>query len=98
MAKRNNKTTATQTINLDKIDVNEKERVDHPAHYNQLPFEVIEITKHFSFTLGNAIKYICRAGFKSEEGMSQKQKTIEDLKKARWYLDYEIKDLESRGE
>lgn len=69
------------------------DRVDHPAHYNQMPFEVIEITKHFSFTLGNAIKYICRAGFKSEEGMSQKQKTIEDLKKARWYIDYEIKEL-----
>ena len=46
------------------------------------------------FDLGNAIKYILRAGRKTEEGYDDKAKTIEDLKKAVWYINDKIKTLE----
>jgi hypothetical protein len=73
-------------------------RVEHPSHYTWLKdlcgIEVIDITRHMDFDLGNCIKYILRAGHKSEEGMSDKEKTIEDLKKARFYLADKIKMLE----
>lgn len=74
------------------------DRVNHPPHYTWLEelcgIEVIDITRHMDFCLGNCIKYILRAGHKSEEGMSDREKTIEDLKKARFYLDDKIKTLE----
>lgn len=76
------------------------ERVEHPKHYSYLKelcgIEVIDITRHLDFDLGNVIKYVLRQGFKSEEGMSNKEKAIEDLKKARWYLDDKIKMLEKK--
>lgn len=75
-----------------------KDNVNHPSHYTWLKelcgIEVIDITRHLDFDLGNVIKYTLRHGHKSEEGMSNKQKAIEDLKKARWYLDDKIKMLE----
>lgn len=60
--------------------------VSHPTHYTSHPsgVECITITEHMSFTLGNAIKYIWRAGLKDQD------KSVEDLKKARFYLDREI--------
>jgi hypothetical protein len=59
--------------------------VNHPAHYNQYNgIEVIQLTEQMNFNRGNAVKYICRAGFKAPE------KELEDLRKARWYLDREI--------
>jgi hypothetical protein len=58
--------------------------VNHPKHYTSHPsgVECIEVTEHFNFNLGNAIKYIWRADSKGQD--------IEDLRKARWYLDREI--------
>lgn len=58
--------------------------INHPPHYTSHPsgVECITITEHMSFTLGNAVKYVWRADLKGEG--------IEDLKKARWYLDREI--------
>lgn len=58
--------------------------VEHPAHYNAHPsgVECITITEHMGFCLGNAVKYIWRADLKDD--------AIEDLKKARWYIDREI--------
>ena len=58
--------------------------VNHPPHYTQHPsgVECIDITEHFNFCMGNAVKYIWRA--------DQKDNPIEDLRKARWYLDREI--------
>ena len=58
--------------------------VSHPEHYTANPsgIECIEITEHMDFCLGNAIKYIWRASLKG--------KAIEDLQKARWYLDRKI--------
>jgi len=62
--------------------------VNHPAHYTSHPsgVECIEVTRWMNFNLGNAIKYIWRAGNKGN--------ALEDLKKARWYLDDEIKRRE----
>lgn len=61
---------------------NSVDNINMPAHYRMLPVECIDVTEHFNFTLGNAIKYIWRADFKG--------KPIEDLKKAVWYLQREI--------
>ncbi|MER5441148.1 DUF3310 domain-containing protein [Streptomyces sp. NPDC002790] len=61
--------------------------VRHPSHYTSHPsgIECIEITKHMSFTLGSAIKYLWRAGLKGD--------AIQDLEKAREYIDIEIQRL-----
>jgi hypothetical protein len=66
--------------------------VNHPSHYTAHPsgIECIQITEHQNFCLGNAIKYIWRAGKKTDY--------LEDLKKARWYLDREIQRWEKVGE
>lgn len=66
------------------------ERVEHPSHYTWLKelcgIEVIDIARHMDFDLGNALKYILRAGHKNEEGLTNKEKMIEDLEKAIFYL------------
>jgi hypothetical protein len=58
--------------------------VNHPKHYCSHPsgVECIQITEHMSFCLGNAVKYIWRA--------DEKNDAVEDLRKARWYIDREI--------
>lgn len=72
--------------------------VNHPSHYTWLKelcgIEVIDITRHMDFNLGNCIKYILRAGRKTEQGYTDKDKTIEDLQKAVFYLNDEIKRLQ----
>ena len=77
------------------------DKVNHPSHYTWLKdlcgVEVIDITRHMDFNLGNSIKYILRSGHKKEEGYTDKQKTIEDLKKAIWYIEDEIKMLEKEN-
>lgn len=73
-----------------------KERVNHPDYYNRHPsgVECITIIRHHNFNIGSVIKYCWRNGLKTEEGMSDKDKQIEDLKKAIFYLNDEIKRLE----
>ena len=75
------------------------DRVNHPSHYTWLKdkcgVEVIDITRHLDFDLGNALKYTLRAGHKSESGMSSLDKAIEDLEKAIFYLKDKIKLLEN---
>ena len=87
-------------VNFPTIIENSSNRVEHPSHYTWLKdlcgIEVIDITRHMNFNLGNVIKYILRAGHKSEEGLSDKQKHIEDLKKALFYIKDEIKRLEEK--
>lgn len=65
-----------------------QEAVNSPVHYNKHPsgIECIQIVEHMCFNLGNAIKYIWRADLKG--------KTLEDLEKAKWYIDREIKKRE----
>lgn len=76
-----------------------KDNINHPSHYTSHPsgIECIDIAEHHDFCIGNAIKYLWRAGLKSEYGISKKEKQIEDLKKAIWYIKREIKHL-SNGE
>lgn len=73
------------------------DNVDHPAHYTSHPsgVECITITRHYCFAIGNAIKYLWRAGLKQEKELTDKQKEIEDLKKAVWYINDRIKQLEN---
>ena len=62
------------------------DNVNHPKHYNSHPagIECIDVVRHMNFNLGNAIKYIWRAGLKEAD------KNIQDLEKAKWYLENEI--------
>lgn len=61
--------------------------VDHPKHYNAGKYEVIE-DWNLGFNLGNSVKYIARSEHKGA--------LLEDLKKAHWYLEREIKRREER--
>ena len=69
-------------------------QVDHPQHYGgkDNPYEAIKVIKAWdlNFCLGNVVKYISRAGKKN------KAKEIEDLEKARWYLDKQIEYLKEQ--
>ena len=71
------------------FEIEEKEMVDHPSHYNQ-GIETIEYIESWSmnFNTGNVIKYVTRAGYKDNQ--------LEDLKKAMWYLDREIQRIENK--
>lgn len=70
------------------------EAVDHPPHYGgDTVYEHIKVVNAWglNYQLGNATKYICRAGKKDQA------KAVEDLKKAVWYLEAEIKRRETEG-
>lgn len=71
------------------VDMDAAEAADaiNPSHYREHPsgVECIQITEHMNFTLGNAVKYIWRAALKGNQ--------VEDLRKARWYLDRELTRL-----
>ena len=69
--------------------------VSKPSHYCSHPsgIECIEVTEHMNFCIGNAIKYLWRAGLKQEEGLEQQIKTIQDLSKAVWYIEREIERI-----
>lgn len=65
--------------------------VNHPAHYTSHPsgVECITITRHMTFNIGNVIKYVWRSGLKGEAP------AVQDLKKAAFYLNDEIKRIEN---
>ena len=62
--------------------------INHPPHYTIHPsgIECIQVTEHMTFNLGNAVKYIWRADLKHD--------AIEDLQKAKWYIE---RELQRRG-
>lgn len=68
----------------------EDENVNHPKHYNNHPsgIECIQVVEHMNFNVGNAIKYLWRADWKSSP--------IEDMKKAIWYINREIERREKK--
>ena len=72
----------------------QNELINHPEHYNAGKIECIEFIEDQGlgngFCRGNAIKYIVRAGRKDTAGEGTRQKAIEDLKKAVWYINREI--------
>lgn len=62
-------------------------RVDHPSYYGRKDgIECIDIIRHYVCDIANALKYLWRAGLKTEEGISDKDKEAEDLRKALWYI------------
>lgn len=71
----------------------QREAVSHPQHYGGAdnPYEAIKVIEawQLGFCLGNTVKYISRAG--------KKDALLQDLKKARWYLDREIQNLEKKN-
>lgn len=80
----------------DAHDQDEHDAVNHPSYYCG-NIEVIDFIedKNLGYHLGNAVKYISRAGKKREEGMSDTDKMIEDLRKAVWYINRKIEILEN---
>lgn len=64
--------------------------VNHPSHYTAHPsgVECVDIAEHMSFNVGNAIKYLWRNGLKDG------QPAVQDLQKARWYIDREIQRVQ----
>ena len=75
----------TQPEELPFID----DEVNQPSHYTSHPsgIECIEITRHHDFAIGNAIKYLWRAGLKNSDN------EVQDLEKAVWYIQDKIKQL-----
>ena len=86
-----------KTINFIETD----DQINHPSHYtwikDKVGIEVIDITRHLDFDLGNAIKYILRAGKKpiNKSNSNLNVAAIQDLKKAIWYINDKIKMIEN---
>lgn len=80
---------------ITKPSLNIEDNVNHPKHYTSHPsgIECIDITRHYCFSVGNAIKYLWRAGLKKDASLEDKQKEIEDLEKSIWYINDRIKQL-----
>ncbi len=92
------------------LEDNKKDNVNHPGHYNtnnpiivikcdcgnlvRIPIECIDVIRNMPTWKGNAIKYLWRAGLKEDASLSSKDKEIEDLNKAIWYIKDKIKELE----
>lgn len=77
-------------------EINQKmDMVNHPKHYTSDPsgVECIDITRHRNFNIGNAIKYLWRAGLKDDGSKDIREKHVEDLRKAVFYINDEIKRL-----
>ena len=70
--------------------------VNHPNYYADGNIEVIDYIedKNLGYHLGTAIKYISRAGKKREQGMTDKEKEIQDLQKAVWFINRKIEQLQ----
>lgn len=71
------------------------DNINHPKHYNSHPsgIECIEITRYYPFNVGSAIKYLWRAGLKKDSSLSDREKEIEDLGKAIWFIQDRINQL-----
>lgn len=82
----------TQLMELAKRVTNSTEKVNHPSHYNQGQIEVIDYIEDIGmgedFCAGNAIKYISRYKYK--------EKPLEDLRKAKWYVERLISYYENK--
>lgn len=77
------------------MEIPTEDNINHPIWYTSHPsgIECIDITRHYCFSIGCAFKYLWRAGLKGDNTLD-KNKEIEDLKKAIWYINDRIKQLE----
>lgn len=82
---------------LDKEEIS-TDNVNHPEQYTKHPsgIECIDIAKYYDFCIGNAFKYLWRAGLKKDASLEDKQKEVEDLKKAIWYINKKIELIENK--
>lgn len=85
-------------VKIEKVNFsipNKKEMVNHPDHYHPGTYEAINVIEAWdlNFNLGSAIKYISRCGLKPDAELSKKEKALEDLRKAAWYVNREIERL-----
>ena len=90
--------TQVDKLKLERVcKENSVDNVNHPKHYTSHPsgVECIDITRYYPFAIGCAIKYLWRAGLKSDASLSDKEKEIEDLNKAIWYINDRIKQLKN---
>lgn len=85
-------------LDVDVEEPAEEDAVNHPSHYtsDKSGVECIQITRHRNFNIGNAIKYLWRAGLKEDTSLDNLEKEIQDLEKAAFYIQDEIK--RKRGE
>lgn len=74
------------------------DNINHPKHYNFGKIETYDYIEDqgLNYSMGNVIKYVSRAGKKKAPGKSLDASALEDLKKARWYLDKEIARREAK--
>ena len=80
--------------NVPRGTMDSESRVEHPNYYKlSNGIEVLDIIRDLPFNIGNVVKYVIRAGKKKEAGLSDKQKQIEDLEKAKFYIEDAIKQL-----
>lgn len=84
------------------VEVVKNDDVNNPSHYTSGKIEVIDFIEDqkLGFCLGNVVKYVSRAGKKHSADKSDLEKEIQDLEKAKWYLErriYELKQNE-KGE
>lgn len=88
-AKNKAKKPETQTVADGVNKADKADMVNSPVHYRVGGIEVIDFieAKRLSYHLGNVVKYVCRSEHKGEQ--------LQDLKKARWYLEREIQNLET---
>ena len=86
-----------KVIEQEKKEIRQYDAVNRPSHYADSKIEVIEYIedKQLGFCLGNAIKYISRAGKKKDNGRDIIDKEIEDLQKAIWYINRRIFELKN---
>lgn len=73
--------------------------VNHPSHYTEgRKYEPIKVIEDWGldFCLGNTVKYISRCGRKTSKGMTAEEKALQDLKKAKFYLDFKIAEMEEQ--
>ena len=88
-----------KTVKQTELEIRNYDNVNNPAHYTDSKIEVIDYIedKKLGFCLGNAIKYISRAGKKKDNGRSVIDKEIEDLQKAIWYINRRIYELKNNN-
>lgn len=89
----------SSTSNGKEVPINKSfDDVQNPQHYTDSKIEVIDYIedKNLGFCLGNVVKYVSRAGKKHSADKTDKEKEIQDLNKAKWYLDRRIKELEEK--